>query len=290
MQKAAKEFDVALLRVDGESFAIFGARSIVMRNCIVMGFKHAQVDQKRADHHACATLASLAMNDDHRLHSNRSWWAKILLFWILRELVILFHPLQEQGSIHAKDVHFLQIGHIVVQKREFADREVSHRVSCILILQLGAQVINFDHRAMVFVKKGQNVGFSVPVETLEAWGWETASYYTISNVGQVKIVAALLKSVFICRDNGSYPVARTAWPTSLLLTAPISRSNASTLIVWVHLVVGCLDTLRTFHHLAISIGLLLIFRPLVLWFVIIFEIIDLLLVGDSILGRMVDQF
>lgn len=44
MQKAAKEFDVALLGVDRESFAIFGARSIVMRDCIVMGFEHAQID------------------------------------------------------------------------------------------------------------------------------------------------------------------------------------------------------------------------------------------------------
>ncbi len=71
MQKATEEFDIALLRVDGEGFAIFGARFIVMRDCIVVGFKHAQIDQKRANHHACATLASLAVNHDHWLYSIR---------------------------------------------------------------------------------------------------------------------------------------------------------------------------------------------------------------------------
>jgi hypothetical protein len=91
VQKATEELDVALLRVDCESFAVLGALLIVVCNSVVMSLEHTKVDQQGAYHHASATLASFAMDDNHGLYGAATLW----LLHASSHLVILLHALQE---------------------------------------------------------------------------------------------------------------------------------------------------------------------------------------------------
>ena len=59
-----------------------------------MGLKHAQKDEKRADHHACATFASLAVDHDHRL-IDVLWTVGFDTHFTGCQLVVLLHTLQE---------------------------------------------------------------------------------------------------------------------------------------------------------------------------------------------------
>ena len=67
VEKAAEKLCVALLRVDGEGLPVTSALLVIVKDGLSVRPEHAQEDEKRADHHTCTTLASLAMNNDHRL-------------------------------------------------------------------------------------------------------------------------------------------------------------------------------------------------------------------------------
>ena len=128
VEEAAEELGVALLRVDSEGFAVFGALLIVMSNGFRMRLEHAEEDEERADHHACATLARLTVDHNDRLRReifplviNVKLVSFARLLFLLLELVILLHSLQKEGCIHAESEDFLQIGDIVVEEGELAD-------------------------------------------------------------------------------------------------------------------------------------------------------------------------
>ena len=135
VKEAAEELGVALLRVDSEGFAVFGALLIVVMNGFRMRLEHAEEDKERADHHACATLARLAVDHDDwlgweifALVINVKLVSCARIFFLLLELVILLHSLQKECCIHAKSEDFLQIGDIVVEEGELADGERFDRV------------------------------------------------------------------------------------------------------------------------------------------------------------------
>ena len=153
-----------------------------------MGLEHTEKDKERADHHARASLTRLAMHDNDRL------LRKLLLFILkvilvlmdlVRKFVILFHSLQKERCIHAESEDFLQVSDVVIEEREFADREALDRVLRVLVASFGAQVVDLDHVAVVFVEEFYDIGLFVPVETLEAFSWETAGDDTIRDIGQI---------------------------------------------------------------------------------------------------------
>ena len=124
MQEAAEELDIALLRVDRQSFTILGTTLVIVGNSVAVVFEHAKEDEQGADHHASAAFSRLTMDDnDRRL---------IILIPVFKSFtcvgcsVILLHLLQEQGCIHTESEDFLQIGHIVIQEGESTDGEWAH--------------------------------------------------------------------------------------------------------------------------------------------------------------------
>lgn len=78
VQEAAEEFYVAFLRVDRQSFAVLGARSVIVINSSRVGLENAQIDEERADHHSSSALASLTVDNDHGL----------LWHWFLLRLIV----------------------------------------------------------------------------------------------------------------------------------------------------------------------------------------------------------
>jgi len=129
--------------------------------------------------------------------------------------MVLFHPLEEQGRIHAKDVHFLKVGHIVVKEGELADRQVADCVSCILVLELSTQVINLDHDSVVLGQERQDILLAVAVQAFEARSGKATRYNTICNVRQIQIVSTCLESLLVSGHNCSDPVASAARSASL---------------------------------------------------------------------------
>ena len=67
VQEAAEELGVALLGVDGQRFLVDCTLRVVVSDGLRVRAEHAEEDEERADHHACAPLASLAMHNNHRL-------------------------------------------------------------------------------------------------------------------------------------------------------------------------------------------------------------------------------
>ena len=82
--------------------------------------KHAQEDKKCADHHSCATFASLAMDDNY--------WLFTLTVGAVHSfpchLVVLLHSRQEQACVKAELEDFLQVGHVMIWEREPTDTEL----------------------------------------------------------------------------------------------------------------------------------------------------------------------
>lgn len=99
--------------------------------------------------------------------------------------MILLHPLEKQGCVHAKDVHFLKVSHIVIKEGEFADRQVADRVSCILVLELSTQVVDLDHDSVMLSQECQDILLTITVQAFEARGGKTTRDDTICNVSQV---------------------------------------------------------------------------------------------------------
>ena len=116
VKEAAEKLDVALLRVDGQSLQVLGTRLIVVRDGLIVRLKHAKEHEQRANHHACAAFACLAMDDDDRLLC-----LGLLHVALLLNFVVLLHALQEESGVHAVSEHFLQVRHIMVQEWELAD-------------------------------------------------------------------------------------------------------------------------------------------------------------------------
>ena len=188
VQEAAEELSITLLGVDGEGLAVDSTFEIVVSDGLSVGLEHTEKDKEGANHHACAPLTSLAMHDDNRL-----LWQLLLfvlkvilvLMDLVRKFVVLFHSLQKERCIHAESEDFLQVGDVVVEERELADREALDRVLGVLVASFGAQVIDLDHVAVVFIEEFYNVCLLVSVEALEAFSWETAGDDTIRDIGQI---------------------------------------------------------------------------------------------------------
>lgn len=153
VQEATEEFDVALLRVDRQSLAVSCSHLVVVRNGLGVGFEHAQEDEKRGDHHACATLAGLAVDHYHRLVV-MLLADRIDTHVARRQLVVLLHTLEEQGCVHAKREHLLQVCHVVVKEGELANGEGFDGVEGVLVLGLSTEVVDLDH---VLVMPSQEV-------------------------------------------------------------------------------------------------------------------------------------
>ena len=203
VQEAAEELDVAPLGSNCERFAVLCARVIVVMDGLFVGLKHAQEDKQRADHHARATLACLAVHDNH-------WLIEGLINVVIVFLVVLLHSLQEEGSVQAESEHFLQIGDIVIQEGELACGKGRHSLGRVAVASLDAQVVYLDHITVVLLEELHNVRLPVPVHALKASGGEAARNDAIRDVGQIQVVAAFLQSDLVCGDYRADPVARAA--------------------------------------------------------------------------------
>ena len=184
VKEAAEKLDVALLWVDRQSLLVLGSLLIVVVDCVGMSLEHTQENQEWAYHHSCAALSCLAMHNDDRL-LRWDFLVDVNWIWIGTQPMVLFHPLEEQGRIHAKDVHLLKVRHIVIEEGEFADWKVADCVSCILVLELSTQVVDLDHDSVVLGQERQNILFAIAVQAFEAWGGKTTRDDTICYVSQV---------------------------------------------------------------------------------------------------------
>ena len=169
-----------------------------------MGFEHAKEDEQGTDHHASAAFSRLAMDDNDRS------LIILLPFTLVCRLVILLHPLQEQSCIHTESEDFLKIGHIMIQEGESTDAKWAHRLLEVVILGLGAQVVNLDHIIVMSLQEVYDVRLPVPVQSLESFSWKTARNDSICDVSQIEIVLAGLHSVFIRGDDRSDKVTVAA--------------------------------------------------------------------------------
>jgi len=77
----------------------------------------------------------------------------------------------------------------MVAEGELGDREVLHCLLLVLVLALGAEVVNLDHVSMVLSEKVDNIDSAVSEHRLVSVGRESTGDDPISDVGQIEIVA-----------------------------------------------------------------------------------------------------
>lgn len=123
MQEAAEKLDVALLRVNCECLLVARPLFVVVVDRVFVRGEHAQEHEQGANHHACATLASLAVDHYHRLEM---FHLALVLVDFLVQLVVLLHTLKEESRVHAERKYFLQVGDVVVEEGELADGELPY--------------------------------------------------------------------------------------------------------------------------------------------------------------------
>ena len=86
----------------------------------------------------------------------------------------------------------------MVGERESLQTEILHRFLRVDVLGLSAQIVDFDHPAVVQVEELYNVLLPVAVHALETLGWESHRNDAVRDVSQVQIEIPRAQSRFVC--------------------------------------------------------------------------------------------